>query len=99
MKEFCDAHGIGWEGCGKVIVATDERRAAALQSIYERGSANGLRVSGCSPARRSAEYEPHCRALRALLVPQTGIVDYGHVAEKMVGLLQERGARSSPGHA
>src|SRR5512139_1512823 len=23
MKAFCDHHGIGWEGCGKVIVATD----------------------------------------------------------------------------
>src|SRR6266508_4820315 len=30
--------------------------------------------------------------LRALLVPGTGIVDYGQVAEKMAALLQERGA-------
>ena len=42
MKEFCDAHGIGWERCGKIIVATDERELPRLQSIYERGTANGL---------------------------------------------------------
>ena len=38
------------------------------------------------------EHEPHCRAVRALLVPVTGIVDYTQVAEKMAGLVQERGA-------
>ena len=42
MKEFCDAHGIGWERCGKIIVATDDRELPRLQSIYERGTANGL---------------------------------------------------------
>ena len=42
MKEFCDAHGIGWEGCGKVIVATDERELPRLQSIHDRAMANGL---------------------------------------------------------
>ncbi|PYO33822.1 MAG: L-2-hydroxyglutarate oxidase [Candidatus Rokuibacteriota bacterium] len=92
MKEFCDAHGIGWEGCGKVIVATDERELPRLQSIYERGSANGLKGLRLLSGAEVAEYEPHCRALRALLVPETGIVDYGQVAEKMAALLQERGA-------
>jgi len=36
-------------------------------------------------------YEPHCRAVRALLVPETGIVDYVQVAGKMGELLKARG--------
>jgi L-2-hydroxyglutarate oxidase LhgO len=41
MKAFCTEHGIHWEPCGKIIVATDEGELS-LQSIYERSQANGL---------------------------------------------------------
>jgi L-2-hydroxyglutarate oxidase len=92
MKRFCDAHGIGWEACGKVIVATDERELPRLQSIYERGKANGLTGLRVLSGAEVLEHEPHCRAVRGLLVPATGIVDYGQVAEKMAVLVQERGA-------
>ena len=97
MKEFCDAHGIGWEPCGKVIVATDERELPRLQTIYERGTANGLKGLKLISGAEIAEYEPHCRAIRAIVVPQTGIVDYTQVSEKMAGQLQERGAEIMTG--
>jgi len=92
MKEFCDVHGIGWEGCGKVIVATDDREVPRLQTIYERGTANGLKGLRLLSGAEVVEYEPHCRAVRALLVPETGIVDYTQVAEKMAALVRQRGA-------
>jgi L-2-hydroxyglutarate oxidase LhgO len=91
MKRFCDAHGIAWDGCGKVIVATDEREVPRLQSIYERGTANGLHGLKLLTSEEVAGYEPHCRAVRGLLVPETGIVDYSQVAEKMAALVKERG--------
>jgi (S)-2-hydroxyglutarate dehydrogenase len=91
MKRFCDEHGIGWEGCGKVIVATDEPELPRLQSIQERGTANGLKGLKLLSSAEVADYEPHCRAVRALLVPETGIVDYSQVAEKMAALVRERG--------
>jgi len=97
MKEFCDAHGIPWEGCGKVIVATDERELPRLQSIYERGTANGLKGLRMCSGAEVAEHEPHCRAVRGLIVPVTGIVDYGQVAEKMAELVQKRGAEIMTG--
>src|SRR5262249_49239606 len=65
MKEFCDAHGIGWERCGKVIVATDDRELPRLQSIYERGTANGLYGLKMISGAEVAEHEPHCRRARA----------------------------------
>ena len=91
MKQFCDAHGIGWEACGKVIVATDEREVPRLQGIHERGTANGLKGLTLLSGAEVREYEPHCRAVRALLVPETGIVDYGQVAEKMAALVRAHG--------
>jgi len=93
MKQFCDTHGLKWEACGKVIVATDERELPRLQSIYERGQANGLAGLKLLTAEEVREYEPNCRAVRAIHVPETGIVDYVQVAGKMAELLQQRGAR------
>src|SRR5512139_4163081 len=41
LKAFCDANGVPYENCGKVIVATTSAELAALQTLYERGTANG----------------------------------------------------------
>jgi len=76
MKQFCDMHGIAWEACGKVIVATDERELPRLQTIYERGTANGLKGLRLLSGEEVLEYEPNCQAMQALHVPETGIVDY-----------------------
>ncbi|MFI5328312.1 MAG: L-2-hydroxyglutarate oxidase, partial [Candidatus Rokuibacteriota bacterium] len=93
MKEFCDTHGIKWEGCGKIIVATDANELPRLQTIYERGQANGLTGLKILAAEEVRAYEPNCRAVRAIHVPETGIVDYIQVVAKMAELLQQRGVR------
>ena len=93
MKQFCDTHGIKWEGCGKVIVATDEAELPRLQTIYERGQANGLAGLKMLSAEELRELEPNCRAVRAIHVTETGIVDYVQVAGKMAELIQQRGGR------
>jgi L-2-hydroxyglutarate oxidase len=92
MAEFCDAHGIGWERCGKVIVATDESEVPRLQALYERGTANGVAGLKLITAEEVREQEPHCRAVQGLLSPATGIVDYTRVTEAMAGLVRQRGA-------
>jgi L-2-hydroxyglutarate oxidase LhgO len=93
MKHFCDTHSIKWEGCGKVIVATDDKELPRLQTIYERGQANGLAGLKVLSAEEVREHEPNCRALRAIHVPETGIVDYVEVVAKMAELLAQRGTR------
>jgi len=91
MKQFCDTHGIQWEGCGKLIVATDEAELPRLQTIYDRAVANGLVGVKRLIAEEVTQYEPHCRAVSALHVPETGIVDYAQVAERMAGIIRDRG--------
>jgi L-2-hydroxyglutarate oxidase LhgO len=90
MKAFCSEHGIHWELCGKLIVATDESELGRLKNIHERGQANGLRGLKVLEGDEVKAYEPNCRAVRALLVPETGIVDYVQVADKMAELLKRR---------
>ena len=90
MKAFCSEHGIHWELCGKLIVATDESELGRLKNIHERGQANGLGGLRVLEGDEVKAYEPNCRAVRALLVPETGIVDYVQVADKMAELLKRR---------
>src|SRR3989454_12707449 len=91
MKAFCTEHGIHWEPCGKLIVATDEQELPRLQSIYERGQANGLSGLKILEAEDVRGIEPHCQAVRAIVVPETGIVDYIQVAGKRGELLEKGG--------
>ena len=97
MKAFCTEHGIHWEPCGKLIVATDDNEIGRLQNIYERGQANGLSGLKMLEAEEVRGIEPHCRAVRAIAVPETGIVDYILVAEKMGELLEKRGVEIRTG--
>ncbi|MFD0783091.1 FAD-dependent oxidoreductase, partial [Micromonospora azadirachtae] len=76
MVEFCREHGLAYDICGKLIVATDAEELPRLHDLHERALANGL------PARliegaEAAEYEPNVAAVAALHVSSTGIVDFG----------------------
>ena len=97
MKAFCTEHGIHWEPCGKLIVATDDNEIGRLQNIYERGQANGLSGLKILEAEEVRGLEPHCQAVRAIVVPETGIVDYIQVAGKMGELLEKRGVEIMTG--
>jgi L-2-hydroxyglutarate oxidase len=86
MVQFCRDHGIAHELCGKVIVATREAEVAPLESLYQRGLANELRVRRISPPELR-DIEPHVGAVAALQVLDAGIVDYAAVCRTLVQLL------------
>ena len=87
---FCREHGLAYEQCGKMIVATEEGELGRMAALYDRCLANGLPVERLDAAEL-VRREPHIRGLGALFVPTTGIVDYGLVARTMAKLLKERG--------
>jgi L-2-hydroxyglutarate oxidase len=90
LVAFCKQHGIAHEICGKVIVATREKELATLELLYRRGLENGIPVSRLSP-EAAREIEPHVRALAALKVESTGIVQYREVCLKFAELIREKG--------
>lgn len=90
MESFCEAEGIAYERCGKVIVAVDERELPALERIHERGIANGVACDRIGPDRLR-EIEPHVAGIAAIHVPEAGIVDYRGVCDRLAAILRERG--------
>ena len=90
MVEFCEREGVPFEICGKVIVATEADELPLLAKILERGRANGVRVEEIGP-ERLREIEPHARGVRALYVPDAGIVDFPGVCDALASLLAREG--------
>jgi len=91
MLAFCREHGIAHELCGKVILAASEEELPGLEPLLQRGRENGLEAKLIGPDELS-EIEPQARALRAIWVPETGIVDYKAVAHKLAEELERMGA-------
>ena len=90
MLDFCGKHGIRVDHVGKVIVATEQAELPRLQTLYERGVANGVPVEMIDPGQLR-EIEPHANALRAIRSPSTAIVDYKEVCAAMTRELTDRG--------
>lgn len=92
MEAFCRDEGIDFEICGKVIVAIDESDLPALDRIFERGQANGVSCEVIGP-ERLAELEPHAAGIKAIHVPEAGIVDYKQVCNRLAERIREAGGQ------
>jgi L-2-hydroxyglutarate oxidase len=92
MYAFCREHGVAYERCGKLVVATTEEQAGALEELERRGRTNGLDGILRVAADGLGEYEPHVRGRAGLWVPETGIVDFTRVAEALAAELRAKGA-------
>lgn len=90
MREFCEREGISIDVCGKVIVAVDESERPRLENIFERGQANGVKCERID-AERLAEREPHASGVRAIHVPEAGILDYRQVCERLAAIIAAQG--------
>ncbi|UTX50644.1 L-2-hydroxyglutarate oxidase [Chryseobacterium sp. MA9] len=86
---FAEKHGIRYDLCGKIIVATSQEELPLLDNIYKRGIENGLQNLKYLSREEFREIEPHCEGVKAIKVPQTGIIDYPGIAKKIKELFEE----------
>ena len=81
-KAFCTDHGIPFETCGKLLVATTPVELDRMADLEDRAAINGITCERLSAAEL-VEREPNVVGLGALFVPTTGIVDYRLVCEAL----------------
>lgn len=98
LERFCEARGIPYERCGKLVVAVDESELPRLADLRARGEANGLRGLAELEPEGIRELEPHAAGIRALHVPETGIVDFRRVALALAEEIRVRGGEIRLGH-
>lgn len=81
-REFCDDHGIAYEICGKLLVATNDLEMHRMEALWDRIGANGLSREWLS-GEGLQEMEPNINGLGGILVADSGIVDFAAVARAM----------------
>jgi (S)-2-hydroxyglutarate dehydrogenase len=97
MVEFAQAHGVAYEICGKVVVATRDDELPRLDELHRRGVANGTPGLEMIGPERLREIEPHAAGLRALRVASTGIIDYVAVAQAYAATVRQQGGEIRTG--
>ena len=89
-KVFCREHGIKFEECGKLLVATSEPELTRMEGLISRSRENQIPIEVLT-AKGLREAEPNITGLGAVLVTSTGIVSYSAIAVKMVELVMQGG--------
>jgi L-2-hydroxyglutarate oxidase LhgO len=98
LLRFCQKHGVPYDICGKIIIATSQSELPRLEELYRRGNENGLKGLQMLTAEQIREFEPHAAGIRGIHVPSTSIVDYRKVAEKYAELIIRNGGTTLLSH-
>ena len=83
LVEYCDAHNIPVNRCGKLVVARGASDLPMLDELARRGAANGVRLEALSAAEARA-IEPRVKTFeRALFSPDTATANPKLVIQSM----------------
>ena len=91
LREFCDEQGIGYEMCGKLIVAINDNEIPRLEDLFRRGTENGAEGLRMVDQDEIRDIEPHSAGVRAILSPNTGIIDFKEVSRAYARNFGENG--------
>ena len=91
LRNFCDEYGIAYDMCGKLIVATDDSEVPQLEELFKRGTENGAEGLRMVDQEEIKEIEPYSAGVKAILSPNTGIIDYFEVSQAYATRMRENG--------
>lgn len=83
LVEYCNKHDIPYNLIGKLIVANQANEIPKLNQIYNNGIQNGLQNLKLLNQDQVTEIEKNVRCLQAILIPQSGIIDYKKVVKSL----------------
>jgi L-2-hydroxyglutarate oxidase len=89
-KKFCNEHGIRYDECGKMLVATDKQELERLSALVTRCNDNEIPIVELTP-QQLKQHEPNISGIGAILVPSSGIVSYTEITKKMTELVEQAG--------
>src|SRR5581483_1974336 len=97
LRDFCAAHDLPYDACGKVVVATREEEVEPLQRLAERATANGVPGLRWLKEHELTEIEPSVRGVAGLHSPETAIADFAAVARAFAQQIADAGGEIRTG--
>lgn len=95
---WCESHRVPHRRLGKFVVATSEGERDYLVGLLARSHQNGVAGTRWAEPGELAAAEPDVRALAALWVPSSGIVDSHSLMASFAAAAEESGAVLAFGH-
>ncbi len=89
LVEFAKKNQINYDVCGKIILATNKIEQDRLSELKIRGEQNGLIGLQIIGKDKIREIEPFAEGVSALYVPESGIIDYKGVTNKLADLITQ----------
>ncbi|MGK9477437.1 L-2-hydroxyglutarate oxidase [Melioribacter sp. OK-6-Me] len=89
LLEFCNKHNIEYKLTGKLIIAVSSEQIPLLDNIYKRGIENRLTGLKIISEEEIKKIEPNASGIKAIYVPQTGIIDFKKVARTYLDKILE----------
>ncbi len=90
LRSFCHEQGLPINEAGKVVVAANAQEDATLETLMERGQANGVELAWLTREELQSRYPNVATYRRALFSPTTATVDprqvtlaFGRVAREL----------------
>ncbi len=91
LYQFCARHNVPHKKTGKLIVATDPLEEEYLEDVYNTAVENGVPGIKIIDGSKVAQYEPNVKAISALYVPTSGIVEPTRLVDKLYRLAESGG--------
>ncbi|MFQ3332889.1 MAG: L-2-hydroxyglutarate oxidase [Thalassomonas sp.] len=83
LIEFAQANKVEYDICGKIVVAINPAEAERLEGLKANGEKNGLKGLALLSPEKFKKIEPNIEGLKALWVPEAGIIDYKGITNKL----------------
>jgi len=92
LYAYCEARGVPFRRCGKLIVATGVEQEGKLRGVFDQATRNGVPVQWLNTAEALA-LEPAVRCTAAILSPATGIIDSHAYMTALLGDFERAGGQ------
>ncbi len=83
LVQFAEENKIDFEVCGKIVVAINNKETERLIQLKNNGEKNGLTGLQLLSPEKFKKIEPNAEGVQALWVPESGIINYKEVANKL----------------
>ena len=83
LVHFAKENNIKFDLCGKIVVALNLEESQRLEQLKRNGEQNGLQGLKLLSPSEFKKIEPNVEGVKALWVPESGIIDYKEVANKL----------------
>ena len=91
LYAYCDSRGIAYHKCGKLVVSTNDLESEGLAALARRAEQNDVENVEILDGPAARRMEPALRAVSALHVKETGIVDSHGLMLSLLGEIEDGG--------